>query len=507
MDEIAEWRRRLGCLSMEDIQNAVFPFKFSRNAKRKKQVMIDDAAELQGDIRAKLEEAVRAKGIGELLPEVMPERSDANDWSTRLSVLTKGELANILRPHGYFGGGVKNVLKSAIIKEAAKVEGDLKDELLQAIQAKEGHARQGRAGRRRVRVSEQEDGGESEEEEEGEDHQLTTSQRVLRAIEQYNPQIDRFMDLPTEEDVCLRHQLYYDATSNEALAQEVCVSCAREMWKKDTEEVLMAELKSKEKLVPWKAHPAHVLHEGMLLLCDRLKETESGLAGTFCSECLRSLAKNRRPRLSLANNMWIGNLPDCMSCLTIPEQLLIALHYPRCFVFKLFPKNGGFRDPDTLQRGMAGNVTTYSMNADAIVEMLEGQLMPRKPELLASVIAVSFIGLGKLPKKWLKGTFRVRRAVVHDALRWLKANNEMYKDVRISEEALRILPEDGIPDAILANVRQEESESLARQESATYVPGDELGDDDVGGPVNGDAGRERVSDDMDEDEEEGESGK
>lgn len=155
---------------------------------------------------------------------------------------------------------------------------------------------------------------------------------------------------------------------------------------------------------------------------------------------------------------------------------------------------------------MAGNVTTYSMNADAIVEMLEGQLMPRKPELLASVIAVSFIGLGKLPKKWLKGTFRVRRAVVHDALRWLKANNEMYKDVRISQEALRILPEDGIPDAILANVCHEESESLARQESATYVPGDELGDDDVGGPVNGDAGRERVCDDMGEDEDDEDGG-
>lgn len=505
MNEDDEWRKRLGRLTMEEIQNAVFPFTFTSKAKRKKQVLLAEAAGLQGDLRSKLENAVRVKETG-----VLPQRSEENEWIKRLNTLTKGELANILRPHGVFARGVSRISKGEMVAEAGRVEGRLKDELMQAVLAKEGDASvRGTGRRRRERVSDEgegEDQEESEEEEEGEDHQLTTSQRVLRAIERYNPQIDCFMDLPTEEDVRLRHQLYYDATSNEALAQEVCVSCAREMWKKDTEEVLIAELESKEKLVPWKLHPAHVLHEGMLMLCDRLKQTESGLAGSFCSECLRSLAKNRRPRLSLANNMWIGNVPDCMSCLTIPEQLLIALHYPRCFVFKLFPKNGGFRDPDTLQRVMAGNVTTYSMNADAIVEMLEGQLMPRKPELLASVIAVSFIGLGKLPKKWLKGTFRVRRAVVHDALRWLKANNEMYKDVRISQEALRILPEDGIPDAILANVRHEESESLARQESATYVPGDELGDDDVGGPVNGDAGRERVCDDMGEDEDDEDGG-
>lgn len=505
MNEDEEWKRRLDRLTMEEIQNAVLPFTFTYKARRKKQALLAEAAGLQGDLRSKLEDAVRVKET-----RVLPQESEEIGWMRRLNALTKGELANVLRPHGLFARDLAHIRKGEMVAEAARVEGRLKDELMQAVLAKEGDASvRGRGRRRRERgreegEREEQEGGE--EEEEGEDKQLTTSQRVLRAIEQYNPQIDHFMDLPTEEDVRLRHQLYYDATSNEALAQEVCVCCAREMWKKDTEEVLMAELKSKEKLVPWKAHPAHVLHEGMLLLCDRLKETESGLAGAFCSECLRSLAKNRRPRLSLANNMWIGNLPDCMSCLTIPEQMLIAQHYPRCFVFKLFPKNGGFRDPDTLQRGMAGNVTTYSMNADAIVEMLEGQLMPRKPELLASVIAVSFIGLGKLPKKWLKGTFRVRRAVVHDALRWLKANNEMYKDVRISEEALRILPEDGIPDAILANVRHEESESLARQESATYVPGDELGDDDVGGPVNGDAGRERVSDDMGEDEDDEDGG-
>ena len=68
---------------------------------------------------------------------------------------------------------------------------------------------------------------------------------------------------------------------------------------------------------------------------------------------------------------------DVLKMLTVHEQMLIALHYPRCFVFKLFPKRGDIRDPDILQRGMIGNVTTYAQNMDDISKMLEGNLMPR----------------------------------------------------------------------------------------------------------------------------------
>ena len=46
---------------------------------------------------------------------------------------------------------------------------------------------------------------------------------------------------------------------------------------------------------------------------------------------------------------------------------------------------------------------------DGISSMLHGNLMPRPPAVLASVISVTFIGLGDLPKHWLRTTFRVRR--------------------------------------------------------------------------------------------------
>jgi Domain of unknown function (DUF6570) len=198
-----------------------------------------------------------------------------------------------------------------------------------------------------------------------------------------------------------------------------------------------------------------------------------------CFECLSALQKHKVPPLCLANHMWIGPIPFELKRLTIPEQLLIAFHFPRCYVFKLFPKGAASCNPDTLQCGMAGNVTTYPLNMPDIVSMIIGGLMPHKPDILASVIAVTFIGLGHVPRNWLKSTFRVRRSAVFQALQWLQANNTMYRDITISEELLQLLPVDAVPDVILANFHQEEDAGVVEMERASYVPGN---DDDHESP-------------------------
>ncbi|CCO34495.1 ATP-dependent helicase RRM3 [Rhizoctonia solani AG-1 IB] len=68
--------------------------------------------------------------------------------------------------------------------------------------------------------------------------------------------------------------------------------------------------------------------------------------------------------------------------------------------------------------------------------------MPRRTTILPSLIAVTFIGRARLAKSQLKTLFRVRRN----------------------------LPEDEIPEEILASVRWEKDEDVATQESAGYVP-------------------------------------
>ncbi|KAJ7187071.1 hypothetical protein C8R46DRAFT_809901, partial [Mycena filopes] len=171
----------------------------------------------------------------------------------------------------------------------------------------------------------------------------------------------------------------------------------------------------------------------------------------ICRECSDSLAKGGKnpPKYALANNLWLGRTPWELEILTFPEQLLIALLYPRVYVFKLHPRCAGRMDPNTLQRGMRGTVSTYNLDTDGVVSMLAGDLMPRPPAVLASVISVTYIGLGDLPKNWLQSTFRVRRKVVSDALSWLKRNNpKYYGDIKIDPARIAALPEDDVPEEI-----------------------------------------------------------
>lgn len=164
--------------------------------------------------------------------------------------------------------------------------------------------------------------------------------------------------------------------------------------------------------------------------------------------------------------------------------MLIALYYPRCFVYKLFPKDGGQRDLSVLQHGMKGNVSTYELNIGDVGKMLDGKLLPRKPDILASVIAVAFIGCGPLPWHWLKLVFHVRREYIWRALLWLKDNNLHYADLEINNSRLESLPEDDVPDKIIVMVRQEVDETvIEREQEAPYaVPEDEVVLPDEGSP-------------------------
>ena len=152
----------------------------------------------------------------------------------------------------------------------------------------------------------------------------------------------------------------------------------------------------------------------------------------MCFDCVRELEQHMLPKFALANNLWIGNVPPELMGLTIPEHLLIARHYPCCYIFKFFP-----RDIDThvlidqLYSGMAGNESLFKLNTQEVVEMLNGQRMPSPVQLLTSVIAITFVGSRKLPKDWLKKTFQVRQGVVHNAFLWLQNHNLIYADIHI----------------------------------------------------------------------------
>lgn len=168
----------------------------------------------------------------------------------------------------------------------------------------------------------------------------------------------------------------------------------------------LEDIPSPTRLVPHQPHPDHTLFDGMLLAPEGIICQEGRPIANICHECLGNLKKTLPlpPKFSLANNLWVGSLPVELSSLMFPEQLLIAHLYPWVYVFKLFPKLGG-SSVEGLQRGMRGNVSTYELNANAMVAMVDGQLMPRPPAVLSSLIAITYIGPGCIPKNWIHSTF------------------------------------------------------------------------------------------------------
>ena len=305
--------------------------------------------------------------------------------------------------------------------------------------------------------------------------------RRAEEIEQDVHDVSKFLELPSESDVHRCYQNFYNATSDAALKTTVCGICAREVnaMNDGLSTIRMEDLPT-HRLVPPVPHAAHdKFHEGMLLEPQGVIQGRSGEELVcVCGSCRTELGKERSlpPKFSLANNLWIGRVPWELKKLTFPEQLLIAHLYPRVFVFKLYPKSGYTPGPATLQRGMRGTVSTYDLNVDAVTAMLDGKLMPRPLTILSSLISVTYIDVGKLPKNWLHSTFRVRRDAVASALAWLKTNNpKYYGNIMISTDALKRLPDDDVPDEILSIVRQSDDTGILDQEGGGYVRTEDIG--------------------------------
>jgi len=306
-----------------------------------------------------------------------------------------------------------------------------------------------------------------------EDQQRT---RRKRARQEPLPSVahKQFLQLPTPEELAKCHLDFIEATSNAALAPVTCVVCARESAATDCMTCIIDELPNVTLLTNDEISPHCPRFHNYVVQTDLLVTTPtSQVAGSVCGECRQALVMRKRPKHALANGLWIGEVPLELQNLTHPEELLLGLHFPRIFFYKLRAKDRGApQDPEKRQRAMVGNIVSFASNIDKVADMLAGNLMPRPPAVLASVLAVSFIGAGRLPKRWLNSTFRVRRERVREALQWLIQHNPLYSGFTMSEANLQALPEDGIPIEIALNLRQSEDTAAAEREAESYVPDD-----------------------------------
>ncbi|QRV95124.1 Helitron helicase-like domain at N-terminus [Ceratobasidium sp. AG-Ba] len=300
--------------------------------------------------------------------------------------------------------------------------------------------------------------------------------RETREKQQQSCSTADFLGTPAATEYQTSYKEAFKSTTNAALQELVCAICARILNVIDAGIVTsrLDELPNIKRLRPVISHDAYILIDDCLLEEKGCTRCGDCITINTCQDCRNDLQEETDvpPRLSLANNLWIGRVPWQLECLTIVEHLLIARVYPRVFIVKLFPRGGscrGLRD-NQLQSALRGNVTSFELNSDAIADMISGNLMPQRPAILASVLSVTFIGRGKAINPAALQMFCVRRDLLVDALLWLKNNNQKYYgDIEIDSERLAELPVNGVPQAVQVNFRFETDDTMIEAESGGYV--------------------------------------
>ena len=154
----------------------------------------------------------------------------------------------------------------------------------------------------------------------------------------------------------------------------------------------------------------------------------------ICHTCCKHLKKGKTPPLSLANGLWLGEVPSELSNLTYVEQLLISrVRHNRCIIKVA---SGRYK--------MRANAISFTNPVPKIYKVL-----PPSISELDEVLAFIFTGPCQPTKADIERTpMLVRRNRVADALNWLKLNHCDYTDLVISDKNLLQYPEHDTPVVI-----------------------------------------------------------
>lgn len=88
--------------------------------------------------------------------------------------------------------------------------------------------------------------------------------------------VDDFLRVPSAADIKAQHAAFLDATSNDALAQSICVVCARELPSTQCSRHEIARLPHRDLLARSDGAYAHAAkHDGLVLVVDHLEHVQS----------------------------------------------------------------------------------------------------------------------------------------------------------------------------------------------------------------------------------------
>ena len=147
------------------------------------------------------------------------------------------------------------------------------------------------------------------------------------------------------------------------------------------------------------------------------------------------------PPDALANDLWAGPVPEELRDLTEAEQVFISRAYSFTQLRTIL-KTG---DPKARQKGQQGNVVSFPQKAEELLRML-----PLDADRVGEFLNVYFTGPDRNVVRGMK-QYTVRRGVVERALLWLRTHNRAYVDVEVNEDLLAKLPENAVPEQIIAS--------------------------------------------------------
>ncbi|PPQ73348.1 hypothetical protein CVT24_012186 [Panaeolus cyanescens] len=181
----------------------------------------------------------------------------------------------------------------------------------------------------------------------------------------------------------------------------------------------------------------------------------------ICTSCKKCLVGGSRPRLALANGLWLGEIPDVLKGLTVAEQSLITrVRQSRCIVRV---SNGHAK--------MIANVIAFEQPTLKIYNKL-----PITRQELDEVLAVLFTGPQPPSEEDLSRTpVLVRRARVLQALEWLKRNNIHYADLEIDYAAMDTYPLAGVPVEVVYRSTGKDDGNILPSMKSQFENDDERG--------------------------------
>ena len=181
----------------------------------------------------------------------------------------------------------------------------------------------------------------------------------------------------------------------------------------------VTRMERKSKACPIREYPGPVLDHSCSQVCD---------------SCRKDIRKGKIPRLALANNLWIGRVPEVLKNLRYVEKILVARVRHTCAYVKV--ASGMCK--------MTANVVAFESPTPKIYTVL-----PPPRDDIDDVLAILFTGPSKpTSEDFARTPFLVRRNAVINALNWLKLNHADYADIEVSEKNMKQYQEDMPPVSV-----------------------------------------------------------